>query len=362
MKNSELKTLVNSFTPFVSSKATLPVLANVMVERENNRLTLTGTNLDDRLVMSVENHGSDFRTTTDYANFKKILASVGTSDEIALDLVESKFQLVTPSTTFNLNTIEVEEYPPTPQKTGECLVIVDRDDLVGAIKNVSFAASTDEARPVLMNVSLIQVGDILEVAATDGFRISLVKIPAVFEGNGFRALVRAKVADQLNNIASGEICIKRIAGLVVGENMLVFAGNHETIFTREDGGQFPDYKVIIPLGEPKTRFELDLNATIKKLKSLEVISKEVAYLVKMSVNGTVKVSAKSEEIGSAEVDLEAENITGEIVIGINQRLFTDVKATTWQRVTVEMYFHNTPIKMTADNGDLFILMPMHLKQ
>ena len=150
------------------------------------------------------------------------------------------------TSTNDIKCIDAQEFPPMPVPDFEGVVQINVGDFREMIHQVAFAASSDEARPVLMGV-LVQVDkDKLIMAAADGFRLSVRRaVLSTPAPTPVSAIVPAQALKELARVASdGEEPIYMV--LPKGRNQVVFRVKDVEVVSQLIDGTFPDYQQIIP--------------------------------------------------------------------------------------------------------------------
>src|SRR5512144_2117539 len=161
----------------VSPRSTLPVLSNILIATDEGRLRLSATNLELGITCwipaRIEQQGS---TTVPARTFADLINTLpGEQVAVSLDANTQTLNVRGGSSTNDIKCIDAQEFPPLPVPDFDGAVQINVGDFREMINQVAFAASSDEARPVLMGV-LVQVDkDKLTMAAADGFRLSVRK-------------------------------------------------------------------------------------------------------------------------------------------------------------------------------------------
>jgi len=174
----------------VSSRSTLPVLGNILLEAKDSQLRLAATNLEIGINCwvgaTVDNEGAITVPSRLLAEFVNSLPP----GKIDMELLVSKQTLRLRSANYDVNIkgIDAQEFPviPTvdsgegPEETAEALegrtIALETAGLTKMIDQVVFAAATDESRPTLTGVEVTFAQERLSLAATDGYRLSVRSI------------------------------------------------------------------------------------------------------------------------------------------------------------------------------------------
>ncbi len=355
----------------VSPRSTLPVLANVLVATDEGRLRLSATNLELGITCwigaKVEEEGS---TTVPARTFNDLVSTLA-PDPVSLSL-NARTQTLNVrcgTSTTDIKGIDAQEFPPMPVPDLSDGIQINVVDFKEMIQQVAFAASADEARPVLTGVLLTVSGSEVTMVATDGFRVSVRKAslssPA---SHPFKAIVPARALSELARIAAdGEEAITMM--MPSGRGQVIFHMKDVEIVSQLIDGNFPPYEQIVPRAF-KTRTVLSTSALLKACKQVEIIAREGTNVTRLNIEpggelkpGTVEISAQSEETGSSEIVLDASIEGSSLLIAFNVRFLREVlEAIKTPNVALETSAANSPgmIKPVGDENYLHVIMPMHL--
>src|SRR5213082_4274310 len=191
----------------ISSRTTLPILNNILIEATSEGLALTATNLEIGIRKLVAAEVAAEGSTTAPARLLTDFVSTLPDDELEMTLDPASQSLSLRCARFDthIKCIEAEEFPPGPRPDEGDRLEVALEDLVRAVEQTQMAASTDEARPVLTGV-LVQVqGGNLTLAATDGHRLAVRKLAAAGSSDLEASLiVPARALAELSRVLKGE--------------------------------------------------------------------------------------------------------------------------------------------------------------
>lgn len=203
-------------------------------------------------------------------------------------------------------------------------------DLKEMVQQVVFAASTDDARPILTGVLMNLQGERITLAAADGFRLSVRK-GALSEtlSRGVNAVIPARALGELARIASdGDKTLKMV--LPPGRGQVIFRMSDVEVVSQLIEGNFPDYEQIIPR-RCETRAILSTSAFLKACKQAEIFAREGSHIARLSINpggelqpGTVEISGQSEETGSNQNIVDASIEGPALLIAFNVRFLREV--------------------------------------
>ena len=372
VKQQQLAHCVSMVSRAVSPRSTLPVLSNILVKTDNGRLRLSATNLELGITCwigaRVEGEGAitvPARTFTD-------LVSNLPNDQVTLTLDNSTQTLNVRcgSSDSNIKGIDAEEFPPIPEPNLDDGVPLNITNFKEMVQQVAFAASTDEARPVLTGVLLKLDGDHITMAATDGFRISIREddlphaVPQPIE-----AIIPARALSELARIiGSGEEPL--IMTFPPDRGQVIFHVDSLELASQLIEGSFPDYRAIVPQNF-KTHTLLSTSSLLKACKQAEIIAREGTNVARLNIipdsdestPGTMEISSHSEQTGSSEVMVDASVDGVPLLVAFNVRFLREVlEVVKSDNVWLETNAANTPglIHPQGDEHFKHIIMPMHI--
>jgi DNA polymerase-3 subunit beta len=237
------------------------------------------------------------------------------------------------------------------------------------VQQVAFAASSDEARPVLTGV-LIQVHDSkITLAAADGFRLSVRKADlGASTGKPFTAIVPARALTELARIASDSDGTVTML-MPPGRGQVVFRLRNAELVSQLIEGSFPDYEQIIPR-RVETRTVLSTAQFLKACKQAEIFAREGSHIARLNIKpggelkpGTIEVSGQSEETGSSQNEIEASIEGTPLVIAFNVRFLREIlDVVKSPNVSLETTAQTSPglLRPVGESDFLHVIMPMHL--
>jgi len=355
----------------VSPRTTLPVLANVLVATDEGRLRLSATNLELGITCwigaKIEAEGS---TTVPARTFVDMVGTLP-AEQVNLSLIATNQTLNVRCGASNtdIKCIDAQEFPPLPVPEMEGAIQINVADFKEMIQQVVFAASVDEARPVLMGVLLTVDKDTITMAAADGFRLSVRKatlsqpvpqlVTVIIPGRALSELARVA--------ADGDEMIAMV--LPKGRGQVIFRVKDVELVSQLIDGTFPDYQQIIPRAY-KSRTLLSTQSLLKACKQAEIFAREGSNVARLNIKssgelepGSVEIFAQSEETGSNET-IVAATIEGiGLLIAFNVKYMREVlEVIKTPNVALETSAPNAPgmIRPVGDDNFMHVIMPMHL--
>ncbi|MDX9850821.1 MAG: DNA polymerase III subunit beta [Anaerolineaceae bacterium] len=370
VSQQELAHGLSTVSRAVSPRSTLQVLANVLIATDEGRIRISATNLELGISCWIKAEIEEEGSITIPARTISDLVSTLPADRVEM-LLNDRTQTLNVRCGTNVTDIkgiDAQEYPPMPMPEKSGGVDLNVANLKEMILQVAFAASSDEARPVLQGILTQIEGSTMTMAATDGFRIS-VSSSSVSNPNNktISAIIPARAMNELARIAAnGDATVSM--SIPEGRGQVVFNLKDAELVSQLIEGNFPDYKVIIPRNY-KTHTVISTPSFQKACRQAEIIARDGNNIIRMHIQpkmegpGIVEISAQSEETGNSEVQLDA-NIDGEgLLIAFNVRYLREVlDVVKTPSVALETNANNTPatIKPIGENEFTHVIMPMHL--
>jgi len=356
----------------VSPRSTLPVLANILIASDEGRLRLSATNLEMGITCwipaRIDEEGS---TTVPARTFSDLVGTLpGDQVMFKLDPSTQTLNVRSGTSTTDIKCIDAQEFPPMPVPDFDGAVQINVGDFREMIHQVAFAASSDEARPVLMGV-LVQVDkDKLTMAAADGFRLSVRKaVLSAPAPTPISAIVPAQALKELARVATdGEEPIYMV--LPKGRGQVVFRVKDVEVVSQLIDGTFPDYQQIIPRSY-KSRTLVSTSSLLKACKQAEIFAREGSNVARFNIKSAqgemqpseVEISATSEETGKNETIVEATVDGSGLLIAFNVKFLREaLEVIRTPNVALETSAPNAPgvVKPVGDDQFLHVIMPMHL--
>ncbi|MEJ2550143.1 MAG: DNA polymerase III subunit beta [Anaerolineales bacterium] len=355
----------------VAQRSTLPVLGNVLVAAEDGRLRLSATNLEMGITCWIGAKVEEDGSTTIPARTFVDLVNTFPTDKVEMELDTRTQTINVRCGVFNneIKCIDAQEFPPLPPSDLDDGLELNIEDLREIIRQVIFAASADDARPVLTGVLVEIDGDKMTMAAADGFRLSVRKAQLSSPASGpLKAIIPARALAELARVISEDDEIVTMH-LPPNRGQVIFRSTNAELVSQLIEGTFPDFQGIIPTSHT-TRSVLPTGAFLKACKAADIFAREAAHSARLRITpgselepGVVEVSATAAETGSNESIVDA-TIEGEpIEIAFNVRFLAEaLNVIEAPNVALETTGASSPgVLRPVDQTDfIHVIMPMHL--
>jgi DNA polymerase-3 subunit beta len=346
-----------------------------LVATDEGRLRLSATNLELGITCwigaKIHEEGS---TTVPARTFTDLVSTLSDSQvEMTLNVRTQTLNVRCGASTTDLKCIDAQEFPPMPVADFAQGLQINVSDLKEMVQQVVFAASTDDARPILTGVLVTVEDHQITLAAADGFRLSVRKSELSSPSpTPINAVIPARALSELARIAGdGEKTLSMI--MPPGRGQVIFRTDDIELVSQLIEGTFPDYQQIIP-NRCATRAVLSTSAFLKACKQAEIFAREGSHIARVEITpggelepGTVEIFGQSEETGSNQNLVDASIEGPHLLIAFNVRFLREVlDVIKTPNVALETIAETNPgvIRPVGPQDSieefLHVIMPMHL--
>lgn len=309
-------------TASIPAKTTLPVLANILIETTENGIRLAGTDLDIAVSTEV---GADVEQAGAITVPAKKLAEIARelpSAPVKISATgEQRVTLECSRSRFRLLGLPRDEFPSFPAVKFDDAWRVRSGDLQNLISHTSFAASTEESRPILNGVLWELRPDRMRMVATNGHRLAKMELTIASVGAPASDLiVPPKALDQIRRLfpAEEELEIAR------GDNHLGFRSPFTAVYTRLIEGPYPNYEQVIPKDNDRVA-QAEKNALTQAIRRMSIIASDQTHRVRLSFNaGMVKLAVQTPDLGEAQDEVPINYDGDPLDIGFNANYLLEI--------------------------------------
>lgn len=338
---------------------TLPILANVLIKAQNNRLSVSATNLDiaitEFLGAKIERGGEITVPANLLANFISSLPD----GIINLELVDNKLKISTTQYESSINGLVADDFPVMPAIEKSETVNVDAKSIKKALQQVVFAASVVDSRPVLCGVYVFSSKNKLYVVATDSSRLAEKEVGNIKTNQEVSFLVPASAISDLVRVLDDES--KQIK-IVHDKQQVLFKFDDIELVARLIDSPYPNYSVLIP-----TTFSI--KATLKRqdlfniVKVSSLFARETAGSITLELSESGKsigINSLASQLGENKATASAK-VKGDGSVTLNSKFLTDaINAFSGENITVSISDKLKPVLLTdpEDSSYRHIIMPI----
>jgi len=311
----------------VSTRSTLPVLANVLLRTEDAGLKLTATNLEIGITYWVAGKiESDGAITVPARLLTDLVNSLPSAERVDLELGSGELlHLQCGPFATHVKGIDADEFPAIQTAGERPTTRITQKVLRQALEETIFAAATDEARPILTGILARFEGDRVTLAAADNYRIAVKTIPTLDPVPETSVVVPARaLAELVRVLAESDEAVDVV--LAQARNQILFHVEGVDLVSRLIDGQFPNYQQVLPSSHA-TRAVLEREELLRAVRPAALIASSSANIVKLAIgsNGSsgVTVTANADVgdyTGNVDAAVEGDGTT----IAFNARYLADV--------------------------------------
>lgn len=354
----------------VATRPTHPVLANVLLTADagTGRLSLTGYDLSlgiqTSMAAEVETSGA---ITLPARLFAEIVSRLSADGPITITCPDQADQvdLISLSGTYQMRGMPADDFPDLPLvQSGEPLRL-EAEALALGLRATLFASSGDEAKQMLTGVHLRLDGEGLECAATDGHRLSVLRLAHAAIGEPFAVTVPSRSLRELERLLSSRHSQEPLS-LFCEHGQVVFLWADQVLTSRSLDGTYPNYPQLIPEAFSRC-ISTDRRALVAALERVAVLADPHNNVVKISAdpaNGTLQVQADAQDVGRGSESVPA-SIEGEALqIAFNVRyLLEGLKAMASDQVDLHCNAATTPAVLRPREASDFtyLVMPVQIR-
>jgi len=356
----------------VATRTTLPITNNVLLATEQSRLKLAATNLEMAISCwigaKVEEEGA---ITVPARLLSEFIGSLP-SDKVDISLSPQTRTLGLKCARFEarISGVDAKDFPPIPKVEEGITTKVEVEALRQGIAQVVFAAATEESRPVLTGVDAEFDGDLLTLAAADGFRLAVYKLPVTVPvSQKTEVIIPARTLAELNRLMAEQ---EEAVEITVNPNksQALFRLKNIELVSQLVQGTFPQYAQLIPQSY-NTRVVVDVAQFLRATKTASIFARDGSGIVRLVIApggeltpGKVIVSARSEEVGDDVGEIDAIVEGEEAKIAFNGKYLTDVLSVLREaQVALETTNSSSPgvVRPVGVDNYIHVVMPMFVQ-
>ena len=368
LERGALLKAVSQAQSVVERRNTIPILANVLIEAEGDKVTFRATDLDievvDRAPAQVERAGG---TTVSAVTLHEIVRKLpdGALVNLHADAAAGRLTVEAGRASFSLATLPREDFPIMASSEYAANFSCKAEVLRRLFDKSEFAISTEETRyymnGVYMHVAESDGGRVLRCVATDGHRLARIDAPLPDDAEEMPGVIvpRKTVAElrKLLDVDDMDIAVS------VSETKVRFATPEITLTSKVIDGTFPDYSRVIPTGNTR-RLEVDAAEFAKAVDRVATVSSERSRAVKLALDeDRLVLSVNAPDSGAAEEELAVAYGDEPLQIGFNARYLLEIASQVDRENAVFMFNSAgdpTLMREGDDTSAVYVVMPMRV--
>ena len=347
----------------VERRNTIPILSNVLMNADNNTISLIATDLDIEISEdTVAEVSAPGQITAPAHILYDIARKLPDGAQVSLQInAEDRLDIDAGRSHFTLPLLPSGDFPKMTADGFTHNFSLPAQALRRLIDKTRFAISTEETRYYLNGIYIHAHNGLLRAVATDGHRLALAEmsLPSGAKGLPGINIPRKTVAEVRRLIDNGEDNV----ALSISEAKIRFTYGSAILTSKLIDGTFPDYERVIPKGNEK-ELTIDNKVFANAVDRVATISAEKSRSVKVALSqDNLALTVNNPESGNAHEELIVDYSADPLEIGFNAKYLLDVAAQIEGRDAT--FYLDSPaspalVKDSEDTSCLFVLMPLRV--
>ncbi|MCX6357417.1 MAG: DNA polymerase III subunit beta [Candidatus Aureabacteria bacterium] len=359
-QRDEILSGIQAVQSIVSTKGTLPILSNVLLEAVGDELILTTTDLEvgmrTRVKAKVSAKGA---ITIPAKRLFAILRELPVSEVVMESDGKKEMVIRYDSSYFKVLGLPKDDFPPFPDFQKNRALKIAQAPFADLIRKTHYAVSTDESRYVLNGLYLIFGKGKITGVATDGRRLAHCEMASpVPDGIDRGIIVPSKAVMELGRMLTGT---EGDMEIFLGENQVAFNKGDCTLVTRLIEGHFPNYQQVIPQ-KATIKLQLDRAELLAAVRRVGLLTSEQANSVKLALKkNRIIISSNTPDVGEAREELVISYAGEEVTIAFNPQYMLDaLKNLEEKEIALEVTDGLNPGVIRSGKSFLYVIMPIRI--
>ena len=343
----------------VSTRTTLPILSNVLINAGKNGLQLTTTDWDVGVSGLVQADVSEPGATTLPARRLATIIRELPADEVDVHVDEKNVAHIRSGPSyFKVHGLGADEFPPLPIFTDAKEFKLEQRVLKDCLRKTSYAISTDETRYVLNGILCAFKENMLTMVATDGRRLAMVEQEMEFpQSHEVDIIIPTKAVNEIQRLLGdeGEVTLK------VTSNQIGFDLGNYTLVSKLIEGNYPNYRQVIP-GETRERIALEREPLLRSLARVSLLLSDKSNSIKLHfTRDNLEIVASSPDVGEARESMPISYKGVDMTIAFNPEfLMAPLRNLISDEAHLHLIDEISPGVLRSGTNFLYVLMPMRV--
>ena len=368
VERDELLRALNHIQGLVEKRNTVPILSNILLDVNDNKLRIFATDMIIEVVQSLNcdvlNTG---KTTISAHTLYDIIRKLSTGSQVEIMQAGTKdpIEIKSGKSNFKLPSISPEEFPTMDNAKMPFNFLIKSNDLCLLLDRTKFAMSAEETRHYLNGIYLhaenVEDKEALIAVATDGHRLAKIQLDRIDKiGNMPSIILPRKAVLEIRKLLED---YEKQVSISLDENKICFSLETLTFSSKLVDGHFPDYSKVIPEGN-KNILIVNRKSFSEIVDRISTVSTERSQAIKISLEKKMlAVSASSPDSGSAVEQLVVNYDSEPISISFNARYLLDITNNiNEENIRLELETPSSPtlIRGEQDSSCIYVIMPMRI--
>jgi DNA polymerase-3 subunit beta len=341
-----------------SRTGTLPVLSGVRLDVSGGELTVTGTDLELTIRLTVPVHSDSDGSAVVPARLVSEIVRALPAGAVEVSLGDDEMAISAGRSQFSVRPLSLSDYPAQVEPDADA-VTLQSAEVADALRQVVRAASTDDARAVLTGVLIAAEDEGIKMVATDSYRLAVRDQPqSSMLAAGQKVLVPGRALAELQRILSGDAELK----VRLGAREAVFEAGETRLTTRLIEGEYPNYRNLLPSAYPNL-LTVGREALLEALRRVKILAQD-STPVRLTLGGdTLQLTAITQDVGNAHEEIDAGYDGAEMTVAFNpDYLASGIDAVEGDEVTLATMDPMKPAVLRGVGHDeyLYLLMPVRV--
>ena len=353
---------LSSVVGIVEKRQALPILSNLLLVGNANKLTFTATDLEMQTSLNIDTKiETDFEITISARKLFDITRALPENSELDFQINESRVNVKAGKSKFNLQTLPSKDYPLLKKNDSESVSVkLSQNKLKGLLKQVDFAMAQQDIRYYLNGLLFEIQGQKLNIVGTDGHRLSFTSTKLDDSYEKKEVIIPRKTIMELIKLLDDS---DEIVELEILNQQVTFKFGDIFIITKVIDGKFPDYNRVIPVGY-ENGFLIDRQMLLNAMQRASILSNEKYRGIRLvlSENNMQLITTNSEQ-EEAQEDIEISYNKEAIDIGFNVTYLIDVlNNIQFDQLSFTFKDSNSSCLVTIPNNEdyKYVVMPMRI--
>ncbi len=344
-----------------TTRSTRPVLQNALLTVSGDQTIVTATDMEIGLIWNIAPENceiaQDGQALLPAARMAQIVRSIE-AEKVTLKREDSKCVVSGGNSVFEVMTENVEDFPPVPPFPEEKVLEIEAERFNAMTRKTLFAAARESTRYALNGIRMEVADSQIEMVATDGRRMALVKEKVAKQAKMPEAIVPQKALAQVEKLKAAEGENVRV---VTKERQIFFGTAQGTVVSRLVEGHFPPYRDVVPK-DCTRKAKASRLTLLSALRQAAIMTSEDSKSVLMAFAGNeLTVTGRSPDEGRGEARIQVEYEGGPLEIRFNPHFLIDaLSASEAEEITLEMKDAGSPAAMKDGTGFLYVVMPINI--
>lgn len=361
----------------VSSRATLPILSNVLIEADLHEIRFTTTDLDvvvsarissedDMGIKIIEPGAITLPARRLVGIVRELPASeveVTSGNRLPIDDLNddphANATIKCGNSFFKILGLPSDDFPPPPRFEEVKEYKITQKTLRDALKKTAYAISTDETRYILNGIYFQFKEGKMSLVATDGRRLAMMDVDVEFpESHETSVIVPTKAVNELQRLLADDATELRIR---IGARQIAFEFNQNLLVSKLIEGRYPDFRQVIP-GAAKERVTLEREAFLEAAQRVSLLSPDNSNSVKLHFSkDNIEITANSLAIGEARESIAVKYSGPEMAIAFNSEYLLDpLRNLDVDEIYLDLIDETSAAVIKLWTPFLYVVMPIRL--